>query len=73
MSFFLMLNIKKYILKNVGNQTVDGPHWRPYSFPTIEVNRDQQLIGSSEFFKISSFVFNIRKKLTQVWNDMRVS
>ncbi len=28
-SFFLMLNIKEYILKNAGNQTVDGPNWVP--------------------------------------------
>ncbi len=43
------------------------------SFPIMEVNRDQQLFGSSKFFKISYFVFNIRKKLIQVWNDMRVN
>ncbi len=35
----------------------------------MEVNGDQQLFGSSKFFQISSFVFNIRKKLIQVWND----
>ncbi len=34
----------------------------------MEVNGDQQLFGSSKFFQISSFVFNIRKKLIQVWN-----
>ncbi len=33
------------------------------SFPTMEVNGDQQLLGSSKFFRISSFVFSIRKKL----------
>ncbi len=27
--FFLLLNIKYYILKNVGNQTVAGLHWLP--------------------------------------------
>ncbi len=42
-------------------------------FPTIEVNGDQQLFGSLKFFKISSFVFNIRKKLIQVWKDTRVN
>ncbi len=42
------------------------------SFPAVEVNGDQQLFASSKYFKISSFVFNIRKKLIQVWNDMRV-
>ncbi len=65
-----MLNIKEDILKNAGNQKVDGPHWLPLHF---SVSGDQQLFGSSKSFKISSFVFNIRKKLIQVWNDMRVS
>ncbi len=41
-------------------------------FPTMEVNGDQQLFGSLKFLKISSFVSNIKKKLIQVWNDMRV-
>ncbi len=27
MSFFLLLSTKEDILKNVGNQTVDGIHW----------------------------------------------
>ncbi len=35
---------------------------------TMEVNGEQVW-----FFKISSFVFSIRKKRIQVWNDMRVS
>ncbi len=43
------------------------------SFPIMEVNGDKQLFGSSKLFKISYFVFNIRKKLIKVWNDMRVS
>ncbi len=43
------------------------------SFHTMEVKRDQQLFGSSKFFKISYVVLYIRKKLIQVWNDMRVS
>ncbi len=29
MSFFLKLNIKEDILKNAGNQRVDGPNWLP--------------------------------------------
>ncbi len=33
-SFFL-LNTKYYILKNVGNQTVDGCHWLPYHFHSV--------------------------------------
>ncbi len=43
------------------------------SFPTMKVSGDQQLFGSLKFFKISSFVFNIRKKLVQFLNDMSVS
>ncbi len=38
-------------------------------FPTIEVDGDQQLFDSSEFFKIY-FVFNIRKKLIQVLGEL---
>ncbi len=41
-------------------------------FPTMEVNGDQQLFGSSKF-KIIDFVFYITKKRIQVWNDMVVS
>jgi len=29
MSFFLLLNTKEDILKNVGNKTVDCSHWLP--------------------------------------------
>ncbi len=29
MSLFPMLNLKEDILKNAGNQTVDGPYWLP--------------------------------------------
>jgi len=41
MSFFLLLNTKQDILKNVGNQTVDGTH--SIFFPTMEVNGYHQL------------------------------
>ncbi len=40
-------------------------------FPTMEFNGDQQLFGSSKYFK-TSFLFYIRKKLIQVGNGMRV-
>ncbi len=33
------------------------------SFP-MEINGDQQLFGSSKFFKISSFVFNKKQTYT---------
>ncbi len=42
------------------------------SFPT-EVDGDQQLFSFSKLFKIFYFMFNIRNKLIQVWNDIRVS
>ncbi len=32
------------------------------AFPSLEVNRDHQLFGSSTFFKISSFMFDARKR-----------
>ncbi len=68
-SFFLMLNIKEDILMNAGIQTVDGPHWLPlYFFPNY---RSQW--GLTTLIFQNSFVFNIRKKLIQVWNDMKVS
>ncbi len=73
MSFSLMLNIKEDILKNAGNQTVDGPiDLYSIYFPTMEVSGDQQLFSSSKFFKIYYFVFN-RERFIQVWNDMMVS
>ncbi len=71
-----MLNTKEDILKNAGNQTVDGlVDFQSISFLTMEVIGDQQLFGYSKFFKISSFVFNIRKKLIQVvfWRTKQLS
>jgi len=39
----------------------------------MEVNGCRQLSGwFPTFFKISSFVFSRRKKLTQIWNNLRV-
>ncbi len=40
-------------------------------FPTVEINGE--LFGSSKFYKIFYFVFNIRKKLIKVGTDMRMS
>ncbi len=60
-----MLNTKEDILKNAGNQTIDGPiDFYSISFSTMEVSGDQQPFGCSKFFKISSFVFNIRNLCT---------
>ncbi len=44
-NFFLVLNTKG-ILKNVGNQTVAGPHWLwKKEINNMEVTDDQQLSG----------------------------
>ncbi len=45
MNLFLLLNTKEGILKNVGNQTVDGSHWLKYFIHTMEVNGYRQLFG----------------------------
>ncbi len=63
MSFFLMLNIEEDILKNSANQTVDGLPY--YFFPYY-----RSTWVFSEFFTISSYVFNIRKKPLQVWMNV---
>jgi len=34
---------------------------------------DPSIVWLPIFFKISSFVFSIRKKFIQVWNNLRVS
>jgi len=61
-----MLNTKEDILKNTGNQTADGPL---SFFPYYGSKWGPTNVW---IFKIS-FLFNIRKKLIQVWNDMAVS
>ncbi len=66
MSFFLCWT-EDDILNNAGNQTVDGPidfHSKPISFPTMKVNGDKQLFGSSKYLLLCA---------TKVWNDVRVS
>ncbi len=40
---------------------------------TMEVNRDQKLLGYPHVTKILSFVFNKRKNLRQLWNTLRPS
>ncbi len=58
MSVSLMLNIKEDILKNAGNQTVDGLiDFHSISFLTMDVNGDQQLFDyqhSSEYLLLCS-------------------
>ncbi len=41
MNFFLLLNIKEDILKNVGNQKTVGPHWTKILW---------KLMGTEELF-----------------------
>ncbi len=67
MSFFLLLNTKGDISRNVGNQTVSGPCWLPYYFCPHHWSQQHT------FCKISYFMFNRRKKIIQVWNNLRVS
>jgi len=71
MSFFLLMNTKEDILKNVSNQTVAGPHRLPY----YEGKILWKSMGSikcpvTNILQIYSFVFNRRKKCIQVWNNL---
>ncbi len=66
---FLLLNIKEDILKNAGNQTVDGPHCLPqYFFPYFGNQWRPTTVLQNIFL-----VFNIRNKFIEVRSDMRVS
>jgi len=57
------------ILKNMGNQTVDGSHFEKY----YGSQWGPSTLWLPIFFKISSFVFSRRKKFKKVWNNLRVS
>ncbi len=62
MSLFILLNTKDNILKNVGNQTVDGSQWLPST------------VWLHTCFKMSPFVFHWeRKAQLSVWSDIRES
>jgi len=63
MNFFLLLNTKEDILKNVGNQTVNGPHWGKKYYGS---QWGPLTVWLPTFFKILSFVFSKRKKFIQV-------
>ncbi len=55
-----MWNVKEDILKNAGNQTENDFH--SISFPTIEVNADQQLFDhkhSSKYLLLASLFYNM--------------
>jgi len=67
MHFFLLLNTNEDIMKNVGNETVDGPHSRKKKYYGIQWLPSKSLtFWLPTFFKISSFVFNRGKKLIKV-------
>ncbi len=73
-SSFILLNIKYDILKMLVIKQLMVPiDFHSIYVPTMELSVDQQVFSSSKFFKISCFVFNIKNKLIQVWNDVRVS
>ncbi len=58
-----MLNTKEDILKNVGNQTVAGPHWlssRKKVEKKKKVTGDQQLFGYC-FHLWVNYSFNVNK------------
>jgi len=63
---------KKVFLKNVGNDIglidIDQRGKKYYGSQWV-----WSTVWLPTFFKISSFVFNRRKKLIQVWNNSRVS
>jgi len=59
------------ILKNVGKQTVDGPHWLPYFCPkTSKVSGVHQLFS---YWHSSKYLLHRRKKFIQVWNNLSIS
>ncbi len=58
----------KYILKNVGNQTVSGPHWL---FPYYRSQWGPSTVWLCTFY--SFFYVNRINKFIKVWNNLRVS
>jgi len=73
MNVFLLLNTKEDILKNMGNQTVDGSciEWGKNKY--YECQWGLSTLWLPTFFKLSSFVFNRRKKFIRFWNNLKVS
>jgi len=53
MSFFLLLNRKEDILKNVGNQTVDDTHWFPLYYYFFSFNENQWLLSTAWLYQYS--------------------
>uniref|UniRef100_A0A8C1U068 Pre-mRNA-processing factor 40 homolog A n=1 Tax=Cyprinus carpio TaxID=7962 RepID=A0A8C1U068_CYPCA len=75
MNFFLVLNTKEDILKNVCNHTVLSPHGLSiYLFFSYYGNQWlPATVWLQTVFRISTFVFNRTSKLIQVWNNLRKS
>ncbi len=74
MSFFLLLNIKEDILKNVGEQFRSPLTSIIWGKSTIEVNVDHQLFvfsHSSKYFLLCSA--EEKNSKFQVWNKFTVS
>jgi len=64
--FLSMVEHKWRYFKECLFQKVDGSHWLPFLFSWVP----STYAVVSAFFKIYSFVFNRRKKLIQIWNNM---
>jgi len=73
-AYNMELCVKKYCIQiTLKNQLMVAIDFHSIFFPTMEVNGCPKLVCLTTFFKISSFVFNRRKKLIQVRNNLRVS
>jgi len=69
-NFFLRLYIKKKIFRRM---SVTKQLMGPIDFHSMGEKIRKSMVWSLTFFKISSFVFNRRKKFAQVWNNLKVS
>ncbi len=74
MTDWLLWNTKEGILKNIGNQIDLVPTEIYYMDKSTMQVKGIKTLWFPTFFRLSSFVFCIKKKVIQVWNDdMRVS
>ncbi len=66
--FLSYVEHKKSILKNAGNQTVDGPHWLPYYlYPFCGSQWGSTTVWYFKVLQNIFFCVHIRKKLIPVW------
>ncbi len=56
LSFFLLLNTRKHILKNVSNQTFSGLHFNSIFLHTMEVN------GYRQLYRLQNILFCVQQK-----------